>query len=56
MVVALGHEAGPGCSATTLSSPTACARRAGSGIGEKLWRMPLGPKYDKLMDSEDRPT
>src|SRR5258708_34040983 len=27
-------------------------RAAGSGIGEKLWRMPLGPKYDKLMDSE----
>ena len=27
-------------------------RMAGSAIGEKLWRMPLGPKYDKLIDPE----
>jgi leucyl aminopeptidase len=25
---------------------------AGLATGEKLWRMPLGPEYDKLMDSQ----
>src|SRR5689334_15626339 len=50
MVVALGHErAGLFSNDTQLSNRL---RAAGSGIGEKLWRMPLGPKYDKLMDSE----
>jgi len=50
IVVALGHErAGLFCNDTELSNRL---RAAGSGIGEKLWRMPLGPKYDKLIDSE----
>jgi len=50
MVVALGHErAGLFSNDTQLSNRL---RAAGAGIGEKLWRMPLGPKYDKLMDSE----
>jgi len=25
---------------------------AGSATGEKLWRLPLGPKYDKMIDSK----
>lgn len=50
IIVALGHErAGLFCNNTQLSNRL---RAAGSGIGEKLWRMPLGPKYDKLIDSE----
>jgi leucyl aminopeptidase len=50
MVVALGHErAGLFSNDTPLSNRL---RAAGAGLGEKLWRMPLGPKYDKLMDSE----
>ncbi len=50
MVVALGHErAGLFSNDTQLSNRL---RAAGAGIGEKLWRMPLGAKYDKLMDSE----
>ncbi len=48
--MALGHErAGLFCNNTQLSNRL---RAAGAGIGEKLWRMPLGPKYDKLIDSE----
>ena len=50
MVVALGHErAGLFSNDTQLSNRL---RAAGAGLGEKLWRMPLGAKYDKLMDSE----
>ena len=50
MVVALGHErAGLFSNDTQLSNRL---RAAGAGLGEKLWRLPLGPKYDKLMDSE----
>lgn len=50
IIVALGHErAGLFSNNTQLSNRL---RAAGSGIGEKLWRMPLGPKYDKLIDSE----
>ncbi len=50
IIVALGHErAGLFCNDTELSNRL---RAAGSGIGEKLWRMPLGAKYDKLIDSE----
>src|SRR5882724_4336094 len=50
IIVALGHErAGLFCNDTPLSTRL---RKAGSEIGEKLWRMPLGPKYDKLIDSE----
>jgi len=50
MIVALGHErAGLFSNDTRLSNRL---RAAGAGLGEKLWRMPLGSKYDKLMDSE----
>jgi leucyl aminopeptidase len=50
MVVALGHErAGIFSNNTQLSNRL---RAAGSEIGEKLWRMPLGANYDKLIDSD----
>jgi len=50
IIVALGHErAGLFSNNTPLSDNL---RKAGSEIGEKMWRMPLGPKYDKLIDSE----
>jgi leucyl aminopeptidase len=50
IIVSLGHErAGLFSNNTQLSNRL---RAAGAGIGEKLWRMPLGPKYDKLIDSE----
>ncbi len=50
IIVSLGHErAGLFSNNTALSNKL---RAAGSEIGEKLWRMPLGPKYDKLIDSE----
>jgi len=50
IIVALGHErAGLFSNDTPLSDKL---RKAGSEIGEKLWRMPLGPKYDKLIDSD----
>ena len=50
IIVALGHErAGLFSNDTPLSDKL---RKAGSEIGEKLWRMPLGPKYDKMIDSE----
>ena len=50
IIVSLGHErAGLFSNNTPLSNKL---RDAGSQIGEKLWRMPLGPKYDKMIDSE----
>jgi leucyl aminopeptidase len=50
IIVALGHErAGLFSNNTPLSNSL---RAAGAAIGEKLWRMPLGPKYDKLIDSD----
>jgi leucyl aminopeptidase len=50
IIVALGHErAGLFSNNTALSNKL---RAAGAEIGEKLWRMPLGPKYDKLIDSD----
>jgi leucyl aminopeptidase len=50
IIVSLGHErAGLFSNNTALSNKL---RAAGAGIGEKLWRMPLGPKYDKMIDSE----
>ena len=50
IIVSLGHErAGLFSNNTPLSNRL---RAAGSAIGEKLWRMPLGPKYDKLIDSD----
>ena len=50
IVVSLGHErAGLFSNNTPLSNRL---RAAGALMGEKLWRMPLGPNYDKLIDSE----
>jgi leucyl aminopeptidase len=50
IIVALGHErAGLFSNNTPLSDNL---RKAGSETGEKLWRMPLGSGYDKLIDSE----
>jgi leucyl aminopeptidase len=50
IIVSLGHErAGLFSNNTQLSTRL---RVAGSQIGEKLWRMPLGPKYDKMIDSD----
>ncbi|HEY6980595.1 leucyl aminopeptidase [Reyranella sp.] len=50
IIVSLGHErAGLFSNNTALSNKL---RAAGSMVGEKLWRMPLGPKYDKLIDSD----
>ncbi len=50
IIISLGHErAGLFSNNNQLSNRL---RAAGSQIGEKLWRMPLGPKYDKLIDSE----
>jgi len=50
IIVSLGHErAGLFSNNTQLSNKL---RGAGALVGEKLWRMPLGPNYDKLIDSE----
>jgi leucyl aminopeptidase len=50
IIVSLGHErAGLFSNNAALSGKL---RAAGSEVGEKLWRMPLGPKYDKLIDSD----
>jgi leucyl aminopeptidase len=50
IIVALGHlHAGL---FTTDDKLAAALTDAGEKTGEKLWRMPLGPDYDKLMDSK----
>jgi leucyl aminopeptidase len=50
IIVSLGHErAGLFSNNTPLSNKL---RAAGSLVGEKLWRLPLGPNYDKMIDSE----
>jgi len=50
IITSLGHErAGLFSNNTQLSNRL---RAAGTLIGEKLWRLPLGPKYDKLIDSD----
>jgi leucyl aminopeptidase len=50
IIVALGTEhAGLFCNNDTLADRLlAC----GEVTGEKVWRMPLGPEYDKLIDSK----
>jgi len=50
IVVALGHE-----QAGLFSNNDELATRiseAGGKVGERVWRMPLGPAYDKMMDSD----
>ena len=49
MVISLGHEqAGIFANDDGLAAKLL---RAGETSGDKLWRMPLGPAYDKLIDS-----
>jgi leucyl aminopeptidase len=50
IVVALGHE-----HAGLFANDDKLAERllkAGAATGERLWRMPLGPEYDKKIDSK----
>jgi leucyl aminopeptidase len=50
IIIALGHEhAGLFSNNDTLAGRLA---KAGLATGEKLWRMPLGPEYDKKIDSK----
>ncbi|MBX9644011.1 MAG: leucyl aminopeptidase, partial [Novosphingobium sp.] len=49
MIISLGHEQGG-----IFSNDDGLADKlvaAGNVSGDKLWRMPLGPAYDKLIDS-----
>ena len=49
MLVALGQEhAGVFSNNDALSDGLI---EAGKSVGDKLWRMPMGPEYDKLIDS-----
>jgi len=50
MIISLGHEHGG-----VFSNDDALAEQllaAGRASGDKLWRFPLAPAYDKLIDSE----
>ena len=50
IIVALGHEhAGLFANDDKLAERLV---RAGEATGEKVWRMPLAPEYDKLIDSK----
>ena len=50
IVVALGHEyAGLFSNNDELAENL---QRAGAASGERVWRMPLGPEYDKMIDSK----
>jgi len=49
MIISLGHEhAGMFSNDDTLAANLTAA---GKASGDKLWRFPLGPAYDKLIDS-----
>jgi len=50
IIVALGHHHA-GLYATDDELAEAM-RAAGEATGEKIWRMPLGPEYDKMIDSK----
>ena len=51
IIVALGHEhAGLFSNDDDLAERLA---RAGQSTGEKVWRMPLAPEYDKIIDSKN---
>jgi leucyl aminopeptidase len=49
MIVSLGHEHG----GLFANDDTLAAQllAAGTAVGEKLWRMPMGDAYDKLLES-----
>ena len=50
IIVALGQEhAGLFCNDETLAERLI---RCGQSTGERVWRMPLGPEYDKMIDSK----
>jgi len=50
IIVALGHlQAGMFSSDDALAD---ALNKAGAATGELVWRMPLGPDYDKLIDSK----
>lgn len=49
MIVALGHDHGGVFSNNDEWADQLIA--AGKATGDKLWRMPIGPAYDKLIDS-----
>jgi leucyl aminopeptidase len=50
IIVALGQEyAGMFCNDDKLSERLT---KSGEAIGERVWRMPLGPEYDKMIDSK----
>jgi leucyl aminopeptidase len=50
IIVALGHEyAGMFCNDDKLAERLS---KAGEATGERVWRMPLGPEYDKMIDSK----
>ncbi|MEP0190516.1 MAG: leucyl aminopeptidase [Erythrobacter sp.] len=49
MIIALGHEHGGLFSNDdTLAADISAA---GASVGDKVWRLPIGPAYDKLIDS-----
>jgi len=50
IIVALGHEhAGMFSNDDRLAESL---QKAGQATGERVWRMPLGPEYDKMIDSK----
>ena len=50
IIISLGHEhAGMFCNDDGLAAQLSAA---GAAVDEKLWRMPIGPAYDKLIDSD----
>jgi leucyl aminopeptidase len=50
IVIALGQEyAGLFCNDDKLAERLV---KAGEATGERVWRMPLGPEYDKMIDSK----
>ena len=51
IMVALGkHHAGMFCNDDTLAEQISAA---GTATAESVWRMPLGPEYDKMIDSKN---
>ena len=49
MIISLGHEHG-GLFSNDDGARRRAARRRASASGDKLWRFPLAPAYDKLID------
>ncbi len=50
IIISLGHDhAGLFCNDDGMAAQLTAA---GAAVGEKLWRMPIGEAYDKLIDSD----